>query len=105
MRLLRTLAFILFALPCALAAPQNQSPPQAALPPVTAYALDRAKVTLPGDFTAPLNLLILSFQRDQQSEIDAWLPALTPPAAPTVQIWLLPVSQRANVLYRWWLNA
>jgi hypothetical protein len=106
MRLLQTLAFTLFALPCALAAPQNsQSSPQAALPPVTAYALDRAKVTLPGDFTAPLNLLILSFQRDQQSEIDAWLPALTPPAAPTVQIWLLPVSQRANGLYRWWLNA
>ena len=78
MRLLRTLAFTLFALPCALAAPQNQSPPAAVLPPVTAYALDREKVTLPADFTAPLNLLILSFQRDQQSEVDGWLPVLTP---------------------------
>jgi hypothetical protein len=104
MRLLRTLAFTLFALPCAVAAPQNQSPPAAVLPPVTAYALDRAKVTLPADFAAPLNLLILSFQRDQQSEVDGWLPVL-PPGAPSVQTWSLPISPRANGLYRWWLNA
>src|ERR1700761_9839305 len=102
MRLLRTLAFILFALPGALAAPQNQSSPAAVLPPVTAYALDRAKVTLPADFAAPLNLLILSFQRDQQSRVDGWLPAIT---APTVQTWWLFVSPRENGLYRWWLNA
>ena len=50
----------------------------AVLPPVTAYALDRAKVTLPADFAAPLNLLILSFQRDQQSVVEGWLPVLTP---------------------------
>jgi hypothetical protein len=106
MRLLQSLAFTLIALPCALAAPQNsQASPQAALPPVTAYALDRAKVTLPGDFTAPLNLLVLSFQRDQQSVVDAWLPVLTPGIAPTVQIWWMPISQRENWLYRWWLNA
>ena len=104
MRLLRTLAFTLIALPCALAAPQNPSSPAAVLPSVTAYALDRAKVTLPADFTAPLNLLILSFQRDQQSVVDGWLPALTP-SAPALQIWLLPISPRANGLYRWWLNA
>src|ERR1700759_3389007 len=104
MRLLRTLAFTLFALPCALAAPQNQSPPAAVLPPVTAYALDRAKVTLPADFTAPLNLLILSFQRDQQPQVDGWMPAL-PPGALSVQTWLLPVSPRASGLYRWWQNA
>lgn len=104
MRLLRTLAFTLFALPCALAAPQSQSPPAAVLPPVTAYALDRAKVTLPADFTAPLNLLVLSFQRDQQSVVDGWLPVLTT-GSPSVQTWLLPISPRANGLYRWWLNA
>src|SRR5580698_10760473 len=104
MRLLRTLAFTLIALPCALAAPQTPSSPAAVLPSVTAYALDRAKVSLPADFTAPLNLLVLSFQRDQQSEVDGWLPVLTP-GAPSVQTWLLPISPRANGLYRWWLNA
>ena len=107
MRLLRTLAFILFTVPCALAAPQNSpvsSPP--VLPRVSAYALDRAKVTLPADFAAPLNLLILSFQRDQQAVVDDWLPHLTAAGAtPSVQTWLLPVSAPENFLYRWWLNA
>lgn len=96
-RLLLTLAFILFTAVGALAAP----PP--VLPPVTAYALDRAKVTLPADFAAPLNILILSFQRDQQSAVDGWFGALG--AKPGVQTWLLPISQRENMLYRWWLNA
>src|ERR1700733_1377252 len=106
MRLLRTLAFTLFIVPCALAAPQNSpvSSP-AVLPPVSAYALDRAKVTLPKDFAAPFNLLILSFQRDQQSVVDGWLPQLTASAAPSVQTWMLLVSAPENGLYRWWLNA
>jgi hypothetical protein len=107
MRLLRTLGFILFAaVPCALAAPQNSpvSSP-AVLPSVTAYALDRAKVTLPNDFATPLNLLILSFQRDQQSVVDGWLPQLTASSTPSVQPWLLPISPQENGLYRWWLNA
>jgi hypothetical protein len=103
MRLLRALAFPLFALPCVVAASQiSQNPQAAVLPPVTAYTLDRAKVTLPANFATPLNLLILSFQRDQQSQVDGWLPAIT---APTVQTWWLFVSPRENGLYRWWLNA
>jgi hypothetical protein len=106
MRLLRTLVFIVFALPCALAAPQNsQSPPAAVLPPVTAYALSRAKVTLPADFAAPLNLLVLFFQRDQQSVVEGWLPVVPAGGSPTVQTWVLPISPRANGLYKWWLNA
>jgi hypothetical protein len=106
MRLLRTLAFTLFTVPCALAAPQNSpvSSP-AVLPQVTAYALDRAKVTLPTDFAAPLNLLILSFQRDQQSVVDGWLLQLPASSTPSVQPWLLLISPPENGLYRWWLNA
>ena len=106
MRLIRALAFTLFTVPYALSAPQNSSlPSPAALPPVTAYALDRTKVTLPKDFATPLNLLILSFQRDQQSSVDDWLPRLTASATPSMQTWLLPISGPENGLYRWWLNA
>jgi hypothetical protein len=76
------------------------------LPRVTAYALDRVKVTLPTDFAAPFNLLVLSFQRDQQTDVDGWLPHLNAAGAtPNVQTWLLPVSTPENFLYRWWLNA
>jgi hypothetical protein len=106
MRLLWTLAFTLFALPCAVAAPQSsQNPAVAVLPPVTAYALNRAKVTLPTDFDAPLNLLILFFQRDQQPVVEGWLPVLPADHAATVHTWVLPISPRANGLYKWWLNA
>jgi len=102
MRLLLTLAFTLFTFSGVLVAPQTTSP-SPVLPSVTAYALDRAKVTLPADFAAPLNILILSFQRDQQSAVDGWFGGLR--ATPGVQTWLLPISQRENMLYRWWLNA
>src|SRR6202161_1796072 len=106
MRLLQILAFTLLALPGSLAAPQNpKTSPVAALPPVSAYALDKAKVTLPADFAAPLNLLILSFQRDQQSVVDGWLPQLTAGAAAGVQTWLPPFSAPETGLYRWWWNA
>jgi hypothetical protein len=105
MRLLRILAFSLLSVPCALATPQNSQVPSVVLPPVTAYALDRAKVTLPTDFATPFNLLILSFQRDQESVVDGWLPVVPAETRSRVQTWLLPISQRENGLYRWWLNA
>ena len=73
------------------------------LPPVTGYALDRTKVSLPGDFVTPRNLLILLFQRDQEPLVDAWAQSL--PGMPGVQVWLMPVSARENGAYRWWLNA
>jgi hypothetical protein len=105
MRLLRILAFSLLTVPCALATPQNSQVPSVVLPPVTAYALDRAKVTLPADFATPFNLLILSFQRDQESVVDGWLPVVPSETRSRVQTWLLPISQRENGVYRWWLNA
>jgi hypothetical protein len=102
MWLLQILAFSLLGSACSWAAPQN-SMTSPTLPPVTAYTLDRAKVTLPADFAAPLNLLILSFQRDQQPVVDGWVRVL--PQGGPVQTWLLPISQHENGLYRWWLNA
>jgi hypothetical protein len=106
MRLLRILAVTLLTIPVALAAPQNsKDSPSPTLPSVTAIALDRQKVTLPEDFAAPFNLLILSFERDQQPVVEGWLPPAEAEADPKVQTWMLPISQRENGLYRWWLNA
>src|ERR1700679_91875 len=108
MRQLQTLAFTLFTLPFALGAQTNsQASSPLVLPSVTAYALDRVKVTLPADFAAPLNLLILSFQRYQQPAVDGWVPVVTQINGTNIRVqpWLLPVGPRENILYRWWLNA
>ena len=108
MRLLRTLAFTLFTMPCALGGqPNSQVSSPVVVPSVTAYALDREKVTLPADFAASLNLLILSFQRDQQPAVDSWVPVVTQINGSNVRVqpWLLPIGPRENILYRWWLNA
>src|ERR1700749_4417168 len=106
MRLIPTLVFTLFALPGALAAPQNsQVPPTAFLPSITATALDRQKVTLPTAFTRPFNLLILFFQRDQQAVVDGWATAVATTPDPKLQMWLLPIFPRENGLYPCGLNA
>ena len=104
MRVLRGLALANLLLPFGLLA-QQQRP--AALPPVTAEALNKAKFSLPADFSSPLNLLILSFARDQQGAVESWLPvaAQARSAHPKVQTWVLPVSARQDVLYKWWLNS
>ncbi len=72
---------------------------------MTAYALDRQKVTLPADFATPLNVLVLYFQRNQQQAVDDWFAAATQSDASRVQTWLLPISPKQNPLFKWWQNA
>lgn len=99
------LALAVLLAPPALQAASQSSSPLAVMPPVTAYALDKAKLNLPADFSAPLNLLILSFKRDQQVAAETWLPvAQSGTAYAKVQTWTMPVSNREDNLYRWWLN-
>jgi hypothetical protein len=96
-----------------LASPHLEAAPQAAgntppivFPTVTAYGLDKTKMTLPQDFAGPLNLLVLSFEREQEKEADSWLP-LTQQIGqtnPGFHLYLLPIFTHENMLYRWWLN-
>jgi hypothetical protein len=103
MRILGALAVAAVLSSFSLAFQQGPQPSlPAKLPTVTAYALDKAKRTLPADFSSPLNLLILSFQRDQQDAVESWIPVAK---QPKVDLWLLPISSRQDVLYRWWLNS
>ena len=106
-RALRTIALATLALAPALFAQQPRASRPATLPAVTANALDKAKVTLPADFSSPLNLLILSFTRDQQDAVETWHPVAVQLAdeSPKVQAWLLPVSIWEDSLYKWWLNS
>lgn len=108
MRLCLALALAAASLsPACAAQPDAPTAPQPSLPTVTAYTLGKNRTTLPKDFTAPLNLLILSFERDQQGDVEGWLPSLNAmkSAHPEFQYWVLPIFPPENGLYRWWLNS
>src|SRR5665213_237746 len=54
------------------------TPPVAAsgqFPAIEATDLDHARLNLPQNFAGQLNLVIISFEREQQPEVDTWIQA------------------------------
>ena len=49
---------------------------QGVFPPLTAENLEKKVFSLPGDFAGEYNLLLITFESDQQREADSWLEAL-----------------------------
>jgi hypothetical protein len=47
----------------------------ARFPEVQARRLDGRAITLPGGLEGQVNLLFIAFQREQQAEVDTWMPA------------------------------
>jgi hypothetical protein len=74
----------------------------ATFPDVTAPNLAGRSMSLPGDFAGDLNLVLIAFQREQQSDIDTWLgPARTLTAEfPQLACYELPVIGKMNPLFR-----
>lgn len=60
---------ILYAALCAAGA---AAAPGDTLPAIKAESLAKTKFTWPADFTAERNVLLISFGRDMQAEVDAW---------------------------------
>lgn len=109
MRLFLKLDCFLFVLTlCCAANPQDSGTASAtSFPTVVSYNLEKAKVTLPGDFQGETNLLTLSFEFEQQKEADSWTPVIKEVEAshPSFHHYFLPVFGRENFLYRWWMNS
>ncbi len=78
-------------------------------PKLTADNLQKATMHLPNDFKGRKNLLIVTFEREQQKEADTWLPVakqlLQEKPEPDFSYYELPVLPRRDILYRWWLNS
>jgi hypothetical protein len=88
------------ALPLIAAQPQKQ----AVFPHLTADNLNKEKVELPQGLAGQIDLLLISFEPEQQKDIDSWLPA-----AQAVQhtnfhfrYYELPVAGKENFIFRWW---
>lgn len=86
-------------------ASQTATPPNSLVfPSVSAYSLDKERANLPQDFAGKTNLLLISFETEQQKQIETWLPT-----ALAIQhsnfdfrFYRLPVSNRENFVFRWW---
>lgn len=102
----------LLALPhgsCALSHAGFQDKAQQAdvLPVIPAEALDKSSLTLPSGLEGKQNLLLLSWARDQASQVESWT-AVAQALQHTdfdFRVYRMLVSAPENALFRWWDNA
>jgi hypothetical protein len=87
-------------------AASQPSPAPGQFPPVQATSLDGTHMNLPAGFSGRLNLVIISFKREQQQEVDSWIPAARKIESSHGQFryYELPTMSRENLLYRWWFD-
>lgn len=69
---------------------------EARFPPITGETLTGRTMHLPADFEAPLNLVFVAFRREQQADVDTWVPVGDAIEAdyPDVRYYELPVISR-----------
>jgi len=94
-------------LPLAHASQSGEPRKLAVFPTITSYGLDKAKVNFPADLAGQTNLLLISFEPEQQKEIDTWLPLAQALQHTNFNFrwYRLPVSERENFVFRWWENS
>ena len=76
-------------------------------PSVEANSLDKERFLLPKDFGGQVNLVLISFAREQQTAVDSWLPAAKQAEQQhsDLRYYELPTTSKENLLYRWWFNS
>jgi hypothetical protein len=97
--------WIIFGL-CAQGAATAPAATPGQFPSIQATSLDSVHMNLPADFSGRLNLVILSFAREQQDEVDSWVqPARKIESTHNqFRFYELPTMSRQNLLYRWWFD-
>ena len=73
-------------------------------PTVTAQALDSTSITLPSQMQGKLNLMLLSWARDQAPQVETWnaVSQALLHSDPGLRVYRVPVSNPENFLFRWW---
>ncbi len=96
-------------LPVLLMRGSTTTPPTALgeFPAIQATSLDKAKLHLPQDFAGQFNLVVISFAREQQQEVDTWIPVARQiqTSHSTFSYYELSAMAKENLLYRWWFDA
>ena len=106
-KFLAGIALCAFLLPASQAAQNADSPKPAIFPSLISYSLGHAKLNLPTDFAGQINLLLISFQPEQQTQIDTWMPVARALQHTNFNFhwYRVPVSARENIVFRWWENS
>ncbi|SRR5690348_4457825 len=75
-------------------------------PRVRGANLERRPFTLPEDFEGDRNLVLIAFKREQQFDIDTWIPVARRLAREHkgFRYYELPTISRSVPLARWWLD-
>jgi hypothetical protein len=83
-------------------AAQNQK--QVIFPTITSYALDKQKITLPGEMEGETDLLIISFEPEQEKDVQSWLPVAQGLQHSNFKFryYEVPVNAKENFVFRWW---
>jgi hypothetical protein len=78
---------------------------QIRFPPVEGKALTGDKFVVPGYLSKPSNLLLVAFQREQQQDIDTWIPELekVEEAHADFAFYEFPVLPEMNSVARWFI--
>lgn len=99
--------FCVLALPIAYASQSGDQQKPAVFPQIASYSLDKTKVNLPADLVGQTNLLLISFEPEQQKQIDTWMPLAQALQHTNLNFrwYRLPVSERENFVFRWWENS
>lgn len=84
--------------------PPGAARAQGTFPQLTAYNLNKQKVKLPGGMEGATDLLLVSFEPEQQKDVSSWLDAAQALQHTNFQFryYQLPVEGRENFIFRWW---
>ena len=76
-------------------------------PRVRGANLERREFALPGDFDGDVNLVLIAFRREQQDDIDTWVPTARELLRryPWLRYYELPVISRLLPFGRQWLDS
>jgi len=104
---LARLMFCVLVLPLVHALQTGEQRKPAIFPTISSYSLDKLKVNFPGGLAGQKNLLLISFEPEQQKQIDTWMPLAQAlqHANFNFRWYRLPVSERENFIFRWWENS
>jgi hypothetical protein len=98
---------VLIMFPLAHATQSGDAHKPAVFPQILSYSLDKSKVNLPSDLEGKTNLLLISFEPEQQKDVETWFPVAQALQHTNFNFrwYRLPVSSRENFVFRWWENS